>query len=483
MKKKASWIAALAALAMNAALWGASITVTSPGSSSEWCRGGAKTYIIRWTKSGAMQATAAIRLRRAGSPESEPAALAIADGTANSGSFLWSIPDTVAEGQYFIRVRTDDSTVSGDSPTFRIKACPGTITVTAPAAGANWQRGSTKMITWTKFGAMQATAAIRLRRAGSPESEAAVLSIADGTANDGSHSWPIPDTVPEGQYFIRVRTDDSTVIGDSRVFNITKFLVVESVVPLSTLDQYDLAFSGDGLEFIPQAGQPSSLIANVKNLGTVLIDRDVNFSLVFPEMTRDGAQTVTKHLYIPSGQERGILVTKIGDNQIPLDKGLQVRVTIDGPISQIPETNEDNNTREIRAAKLDLVCKAPRSSLQLSKLYMQGGDDFRVRFKIKVSHNLLIILRNVHVHWTLSGPDGGIMDYNHIIPEMFPGGGEYVWEVDEKYGKEGRSNAHFPKLREGVTYRVTAGITDPGDDFYDVNPSNDSESFTFSFPD
>jgi hypothetical protein len=171
----------------------------------------------------------------------------------------------------------------------------------------------------------------------------------------------------------------------------------------------------------------------------------------------------------------------IGDNQIPLSRGILARVTIDGPLSQIPETNEDNNTREARVAKLDIVGTVVQSTLQLSKLYMQGGDDFRVRFNINVRHNLFGTLRNVHVHWTLSGPDGGIMDYNHIIEEV-PPRWDTVWHVDEKFGKQGRANAHFPKLREGVTYRVNYGITDPGNDFYDVNPDNDSGSFTFRFP-
>jgi len=106
---------------LSALLAGAEIVVTSPRAGDNWCLG--STHLITWTKSGAMQATAAIRLRRAGSTEADPAALAIANGTANDGSYSWPIPNTVTPGDYFIRVRTDDSTVIGDSPTFKVSAC------------------------------------------------------------------------------------------------------------------------------------------------------------------------------------------------------------------------------------------------------------------------------------------------------------------------------------------------------------------------
>jgi hypothetical protein len=114
-------LAAVAALTMNVALWGQTITVTSPAAGNEWCLGSTQT--ITWTKSGAMQATAGIRLRAEGSaPGAEPA-LYIVDGTANDGSYSWMIPNTVAPGNYFIRVKTVDGTVVGDSANFKIKSC------------------------------------------------------------------------------------------------------------------------------------------------------------------------------------------------------------------------------------------------------------------------------------------------------------------------------------------------------------------------
>jgi len=195
------------------------ITVTSPNG-SPWCLNAPTPYMITWTVSGNMQNTVAIRLRTAGSPESAPAALVIVNGTPNDGSYPWMIPASVAPGDYFIRVRTDDSTVIGDSINFKLKPCLPSINVTSPF-GAEWKAGTTHAITWTKSGAMQNAVSIRLRYAGSGEGDAPALIIADGTANDGFFSWTIPDSVAPRDYFIRIRTDDSAVIGDSGVFPIS----------------------------------------------------------------------------------------------------------------------------------------------------------------------------------------------------------------------------------------------------------------------
>jgi hypothetical protein len=217
--KKRLLIAAMAVIAMSAALWSSSITVNAPAAGANWCIG--STYSITWTKSGDMQATVAIRLRTAGSSEADPAAATICNGDPNDGSYSWTIPGSVAPGSYFIRVRTDDSTVIGDSGVFTIASCGGaaSITVTSPN-GAEWTVGNAYNIEWTKSGTMQATAAIRLRTWGSSEADPAALVIVDGTANDGSYSWTIPNSVAAGNYFIRVRTDDSTVSDDSVMFHI-----------------------------------------------------------------------------------------------------------------------------------------------------------------------------------------------------------------------------------------------------------------------
>lgn len=214
--KKLFLIATMAALAMNMVLWGQTITVTSPATGNTWCLGNAQT--ITWTKSGAMMATVTIRLKLASAPDADPV-LVIINGTANDGSFPWTIPASVAPGDYFIRVKTDDSAVVGDSGIFHITSCSATsITVTNPN-GTTWNKGTTHAITWTKSGPMLDTVMIRLKLSSNPTGDA-VLGITDSTTNNGSYSWPIPDSVASGDYFIRIKTLDSAVVGDSVSFHI-----------------------------------------------------------------------------------------------------------------------------------------------------------------------------------------------------------------------------------------------------------------------
>ena len=80
-----------------------SIAVTSPGASSSWRPGSRQT--IEWTGTGSLTPMAKITLRREGAPETEDPASRIADGCANNGSRVWFIPESLAEGRYFVRVR------------------------------------------------------------------------------------------------------------------------------------------------------------------------------------------------------------------------------------------------------------------------------------------------------------------------------------------------------------------------------------------
>jgi hypothetical protein len=202
------------------------ITVTSPTAASHWCKG--TSYTITWSKSGDMQATVAIRLRAAGSTEADPAALAIANGDPNDGSFSWTIPNSVAPGSYFIRVRTDDSTVIGDSPNFAIQECAAiqSIAVTQPSGGT-WCLGTAQTISWTSSG-VTGNVEVILRQSGAPAAPP-VMAIAANTANDGTEGWTIPVSLSPGSYLVRVRSlNNPSAYGDSADFAIEAPITVHS---------------------------------------------------------------------------------------------------------------------------------------------------------------------------------------------------------------------------------------------------------------
>jgi hypothetical protein len=200
-----------------APLAAASITVSKPGGGG-FCLG--NLVEITWIKSGDMQATATIALRYAGSAPDAAPALVIATGESNDGWLQWTIPNTIAPGDYFIRVRTDDATVIGDGPVFKIVSSPA-ILVSSPKANDQWCLGDPWRVKWDKLCSMQNTVTIALRAEGSAPDAAPARVIVTGEANDGFYGGGnIPADLAPGNYFIRVRTDDASVIGDSGVFRI-----------------------------------------------------------------------------------------------------------------------------------------------------------------------------------------------------------------------------------------------------------------------
>jgi hypothetical protein len=218
--KKLLLIAALAALTMSMALWGSSITVTSPTGTDHWCIGSG--YTVTWTSSG-VTGTVDVILRPAGAPGAPPT-LGIAAGTANDGSQGWTIPASVAPGSYLVRVRSVNTpAVFGDSANFEIQNCAGpTISVTQPD-GTAWCKEKAYTINWTSSGVTGLVDVI-LRPAGAPAAPP-TLGIAAGTANDGSQGWTIPASVATGTYLVRVRSVNTpTVFGDSVDFLIHKCL-------------------------------------------------------------------------------------------------------------------------------------------------------------------------------------------------------------------------------------------------------------------
>ncbi len=132
-----------------------SIAVTSPGASSSWRPGSRQT--IEWTRTGSLTPMANITLRREGAPEPEAPASRIADGCANNGSRVWFIPESLAEGRYFVRIKSGG--VQGDSAVFSIGASgagsglPGPLTpiradLSMPGVGIEYANGN--IVAWVK---------------------------------------------------------------------------------------------------------------------------------------------------------------------------------------------------------------------------------------------------------------------------------------------------------------------------------------------
>jgi hypothetical protein len=272
------------------------INITSPMGYRSHCVGDRMT--ITWTSSGISQPLT-IALRAFGLPPDAAPALVIATGEADDGSYEWTIPATVAAANYYIRVRTDDATVKDDSGMFFIHTSP-VITVASPA-GTPWTIGNRYEIRWQKVCAMQDTVTIALRNKGSAPDAAPAFVIATGEANDGSHSWTIPGTVAPGEYFIRVRTDDASVRGDSSVFTIRSGLV--NRLPPDRLPP--LSFQFPRLEVSDIGLAPNAegfgIIFSYKNTGKAPLPKasDVPVKPSYRVLI-DGRETASGSLFIPA---------------------------------------------------------------------------------------------------------------------------------------------------------------------------------------
>jgi hypothetical protein len=282
-----------------------SITVTSPAAGAQWCQGSG--YAITWTSTG-VSGPVAIKLRLANAPDAPPV-LDIVASMGNTGTYTWPVPASVPAGAYVIRVRTvaDSPLVYDDSDAFLIKACQppaGTITVTAPAPGAEWCQGSSYAITWMSSD-VAGPMSIKLYQAGVPNAPP-VLDIVANTGNAGTYTWPVPASVPAGAYLVRVRpVSESMVYDDSDAFMIITCgaAPVVSHLPAEPLPSVILKFPRlevSGIGVAPNAGG-FAIIFNYKNAGNAPLPKAAEVP-VKPDyrVQLDGQETARGSLFIPA---------------------------------------------------------------------------------------------------------------------------------------------------------------------------------------
>src|SRR2546426_111835 len=180
----------------------AAFAVTSPNGGEIWTVGA--TQAITWTTSGTV-ANVKLEYSTDGGV-SYP--FVVAASAANTGSFSWTIPDSISNT---VRVRvsdvTDASTNDISDANFKIR---GNLTVSAPNGGEVWVIGSAHTITWTSAGTIPS---VKLEY--SKDNFATATLIAASVSNTGSFAWTIPD---DASTTVKVRvtnTADATVFGAS----------------------------------------------------------------------------------------------------------------------------------------------------------------------------------------------------------------------------------------------------------------------------
>lgn len=193
------------------------IEVDKPQGGSSYVAGSALT--IEWSTSGETGAAVKIEYGYTGGPLTT-----IVASAPNNGLYSWNIPsDMVPRTTYYVRVTSNSNTsVFDNSDAFTIteqgQTYVGTIVVTSPEAGSSSVRGTALNIQWTTTGNIGTNVKIEWLHTGGVTNL-----ITDTTANDGSHSWNIPDDQEvDDDYQIRVTSlANTSIFDDSGVFAIT----------------------------------------------------------------------------------------------------------------------------------------------------------------------------------------------------------------------------------------------------------------------
>jgi len=176
----------------------AGFTVTAPNGGEVWGVGSART--ITWTTNGTVSFVRIDYSTDSGSTFSNQ----ISTSTSNTGSYGWTVPDSVS-GALRVRVaQTTDAEAYDDSDgNFRIRA---TFSMSAPNGGEHWRVGQSQNIAWGVVGTIP-NVKLQYSR---DNFNADLQTIAASAPNTSPYAWTIPDAISNT---VRVRVSDPNDIG------------------------------------------------------------------------------------------------------------------------------------------------------------------------------------------------------------------------------------------------------------------------------
>jgi len=189
-----------------------SIEILTPNQESQWNIG--RTYDINWNFTDID--TVDILLMQNGNISET-----LYSGNQNIGLYQWTIPSYIQQGNYQIKIIYSKYPDIFDlSETFLIVA-PGIITINSPGNGDTLTKGGTTEIKWSSTNlTSNEELAIELYK-GTPGTGTFIKDIASSTANSGTYSWFVPNTISTGtDYYIEIHTLDKAVKGYSTNFEI-----------------------------------------------------------------------------------------------------------------------------------------------------------------------------------------------------------------------------------------------------------------------
>ena len=198
------------------------ITVTSPNGGEQLNAGFTKN--VTWTSIGSI---ANVKIEY--SVNSGVVYSLVTSSTPNTGSYLWSIPNTPTASARIkisdVANETATKDISNANFTILAPATP-TITLTTPNGGENWSIGSTKLITWTNTGSIS-----NVTLEYSINSGVNYIPITSSTLNTGSYLWTVPNA-PSASSRVRVSDASNSTVNDIGNAN---FTIYNATIPTLTI--------------------------------------------------------------------------------------------------------------------------------------------------------------------------------------------------------------------------------------------------------
>lgn len=240
-----------------------SIDVTSPNGPEQFYQN--QTYEITWDAISVSNVNISLE-------EDSSFYATISDSTPSDGSFNWTVPFSIAPGQYKVVIKDTGSSVSDESDA-EFDILSPYINIITPNGTEIWEMNNTEEITWEAEGLD--TVSILLTYA----NLTLLWPIVENTPNDGSYNWAIPTNLSEGSYLVHIINgtfEDGGLLSliEQRVWAVSIYLTgaAQLVHAIQYCDTH-VAFS-------------SLNTINITNSGNIDINRVyLNFTTVFTNGT------------------------------------------------------------------------------------------------------------------------------------------------------------------------------------------------------
>ena len=201
------------------------LKLNEPGQAAEWKIGGEQS--VKWSYRGELGPTIKITLQRVGW---QNARLTIAEaapiGPERSGSFKWTVPDSLPPGNnYTVTITAENgfNETSGEFSLLAGKAPLTQISLEALAKGAEkLAAGATVSLRWTYSGNPGPMVQLALVNKADLELIPIVASIPIGVDGKGRYDWTVPKLKPGGDYYLAIASTTNAFYQD---MNKTPFVI------------------------------------------------------------------------------------------------------------------------------------------------------------------------------------------------------------------------------------------------------------------